>query len=90
MFITMVFHHPKPEHREQFLQFMHTIEEGMAGTPGLVSIESFQDLDANRLVAIGRWESREAATAGIPRLLAIGGRDPAWSAKDDELFRLQG
>jgi hypothetical protein len=88
LFITMVFHHPKPSHREDFLAFMHQIEQEMAGTPGLVSIESFRDLDSDRLVAIGRWESPEDATAGIPRLLTIGGRDPGWTDQPDEVFRL--
>jgi heme-degrading monooxygenase HmoA len=88
MFITMAVHHPKPEHTDDFLAFMKTIERGMEGTPGLISIESFRDVDADRLVAIGRWESAEAAAAGVQRLLSIGGRDPEWSQSPDELFRL--
>ena len=88
MFLTIAVHHPKPEHVDDFVAFMKTIEREMEGTPGLLSIESFRDVEAPRLVAIGRWESPEAATAGIPRLLAIGGRDPAWSAAPDDLFPL--
>ena len=61
MYVTMVFHHPTPEHREA----------------------------ADRLVAIRRWASEAAATEGIPRLLAVGGRDPAWTDRPDELFRLE-
>jgi len=89
MFITMAVHHPKPEHVEDFLGFMKKIEEAMDGTPGLVSIESFRDVDVPaRLVAIGRWESPEAAADGVPRLMSVGGREDSWSAKPDELFRL--
>ena len=84
----MAIHHPKPEHVDDFLDFMKRIERGMEGTPGLVSLDSFRDLDGPRLVAIGRWESPEAAAEGIPRLLSIGGREESWSAAPDELFRL--
>lgn len=88
MFLTLAVHHPKPEHVEDFVAFMKTIEREMEGTPGLHSIESFREGDGARLVAIGRWESPQAAAEGVPRLLAIGGRDPEWSAAPDELFQL--
>ena len=89
MFITMAVHHPKPEHVEDFLAFMKKVEAALEGTPGLISIESFRDVDApSRLVAVGRWESADAAAEGVPRLMAVGGRDEGWSAQPDELFRL--
>jgi quinol monooxygenase YgiN len=90
MFLTLAVHHPKPEHVDDFLAFMKRVEVEMKNTPGLLSIESFRDVDAPRLVAIGRWESAEAAAAGVPRLLGIGGREDAWSAAPDEVFRLAG
>ena len=89
MFVTMVFHHPSPEHTADFAAFMRTIEEGMAGTDGLVSLESYRDTVNDQLVAIGRWESAEHAMAGVPKLMAIGGRDPSWTVRDDEVFQLQ-
>ncbi len=88
MFLTVAVHHPRPEHVEDPLSFMKKIERGMEGTPGLISFESFRDVDETRLVAIGRWESAEAAASGVPRLLAIGGREETWSEGPDELFRL--
>ncbi len=88
MFVTLAVHHPKPEHTNDFVAFMKKIEEAMEGSPGLLSIESFRDVDAPRLVAIGRWESPEAAAAGIPRLLAVGGRREEWSQQLDDVFRL--
>lgn len=88
MFLTLAVHHPKPEHLEDFVAFMKRIEAAMEGTPGLVSLKSFRDADGARLVAIGRWDSPEAFAEGLPRLLAVGGRDPSWSAMPDELFQL--
>ena len=84
----MVFHHPKTEHRDDFLGFMNQVAARMQGTPGLLSIESFRELDSDRLVAIGRWDTPEDAAAGIPRLMAIGGRDPSWTDEPDEILRL--
>ena len=89
MFVTIAHHYPRPEHVETFVAFMADIEEGMAGTPGLVSLESFRDVAQTRLVAIGRWESPEAAQAGVSRLMTIGARDPEWSARPDEVMQLQ-
>lgn len=87
MYATIAIHHVRPAHADAFRAFLGRIEDGMAGTPGLVSLESYEDPRTGDLVAVGRWESAEAAQAGVPRLLAIGGRDPEWSsASDDVLF----
>ncbi len=88
MFVTMVFHHPLPEHRAEFLAFMHRIEAAMSGTEGLASLESYEDTASDRLVAIGRWDSADAAQAGVPRLMAIGGRNPEWTDQPDEVLQL--
>jgi heme-degrading monooxygenase HmoA len=89
MFVTMVFHHPVPDHVADFASFMRTIEDGMAGTDGLLSLESYRDTVNEQLVAIGRWESAEHAMAGIPRLMSIGGRDPSWTVHEDQVFQLE-
>ena len=88
MFVTMAFHYPKPEHVDDFAAFMARIEARMAGTGGLVSLESYRDVTGGRLVAIGRWESADAASRGVERLLALGGRDPHWSRHPDDVFQL--
>jgi quinol monooxygenase YgiN len=89
VFVTMVFHHPLPEHRADFLAFMQRVEEGMRGTEGLLSLESYEDTAReDRLVAIGRWDSAASAQAGVARLMGIGGRDPRWTAEPDEVFQL--
>ena len=88
MHVAIAIHHPKPEHVQDFLDFMATVEAAMEGTPGLLSFESWRELSGGRLVGMSRWESPEAFTAALPRILGIGGRDPAWSARPDELLRL--
>ena len=89
VFLAVAHHYPRPEHLEAFVVVMCDVEAGMAGTPGLISIESFRDVVETRLVAIGRWESPAAAQVGVPRLMSIGERDPEWSARPDEVFPLE-
>jgi heme-degrading monooxygenase HmoA len=88
MFVTLAVHHPEPEHLDDFAGFMKKIQREMEGTPGLLGIDVLRDVDADRLVAIGRWESPEAAAAGVPKLVSVGGREERWSQAPDELFRL--
>ena len=88
MFVTLAFHHPRPEHLEDFAAFMKRIEAGMQGTDGLLSIESYRDAGSGDLVAIGRWHSAEQAQAGVPKLLAIGGRVADWTDRPDDLYQL--
>ena len=54
MFTAIAIHHPKPEHTEDFLRFMARVEGGMQSAPGLVSIESWCELNGGRLFAISR------------------------------------
>jgi len=89
IFAAIAIHHPKPEHSEDFLAFMARVEAGMRGAPGLIDIASWRELNGGRLVAMSRWESQEAFTAALPRLLAIGGPDTAtWRARPDDVLRL--
>jgi hypothetical protein len=87
MFVTMAFHYPRAEYLADFIAFMNRIEQGMKGTDGLVSLESYRDPAKDCLVAIGRWQSPEHAQAGVPKLMAIGGRKPEWTVQPDDLHR---
>lgn len=88
MFVTLAFHHPRSEHLDDFAAFMKRVEDGMRGTDGLLSLESFRDSGSGDLVAIGRWQSAEHAQAGVPKLRAIGGRETDWTERQDDLYRL--
>ena len=90
MFVTMVFHHPRPEHHGAFRAFMSEIITGMAGTEGLVSFESYLNPADSTLVALARWESADDAQAGIPKLMSISHRRPEWTDLPDEMFQLAG
>lgn len=88
MFVTMVFHHPRPEHADDFARFMLRLQQEMAGTPGLLSMESYRNPATDALVALARWSSPTDAQAGVARLMAIGGRREEWTAEPDEIFQL--
>lgn len=88
MYLTIAFHYPHPEHTDEFLAFMGRVGEAMRDTPGLLSIEGGRH-DATRLIAVGRWESRAAFEAALPKLMSVPGRLPEWSARDDEVFFLE-
>jgi heme-degrading monooxygenase HmoA len=66
VFLAVAHHYPRPEHLGAVVVVMCDVETGMAGTPGLISIESFRKVVETRLPAISRWESPEAAQAGVP------------------------
>ncbi|GII55728.1 hypothetical protein Pth03_41170 [Planotetraspora thailandica] len=92
MFAIVVHHYAEPEHVEEFKAFCRKISDGMQGTEGMLSIEGYHDRDNERLTILSRWQSPEAAKAGVARLTTIaqevGGRDAAWSWRDDEVMRL--
>ena len=88
MFVTLAIHHPRPESVEDFLAFTRRIEDAMQGTPGLLSLETFRDVQEPRLVALGRWESPNAAVAGVGRLMAVEGRQAEWSTRPDDVMQL--
>jgi heme-degrading monooxygenase HmoA len=90
VFVTLAFHHPHPEHLDDFAAFRERVEDGMRGTDGLLSLESFRDAGSDDLVAIARWESAEHARVGVQKLLSVGGRAADWSERRDDLYRLIG
>ena len=93
MFAIVVHHYPRDEHLDAFRSFCVRVGDELRDrTPGLLSIEGFDDPDGSCLTIVSRWESREAAEAGVVRLVEVanrvGPRDPAWSLRPDEVARL--
>ncbi len=93
MFAIIVHHYPTAEHLDAFRSFCVRVGDELRDrTAGLVSIEGFDDSQSARLTIVSRWESREAAEAGVARLVEaaarVGPRDPAWSLRPDEIARI--
>ncbi|MBV9689950.1 MAG: antibiotic biosynthesis monooxygenase [Ktedonobacteraceae bacterium] len=88
MFVVVTIHYPVLGCKNALFTYMKRVEQEMQDTPGLFSIEGFQDMHENRLVAISRWQSQEAFQDSLPKMFAIGGRDDEWFARPNEVFNL--
>ena len=86
MFQALVLHHAVPEHRADFVAFMHRVMDAVRDAPGLLEFTAW-DAQAGPLVAISRWQSAEAFEQALPTILAFASeRRPEWSDRDDDLF----
>ncbi len=91
MFTHMAIHHPKPEHRAAVLASMGRVDAAATGSPGLIRINAWSEVDGIRLVGIAMWESRAAFEAAAPRMFAAVADDPfeVWSTAPAENFYLE-
>jgi heme-degrading monooxygenase HmoA len=64
-FVFMVFHWPKPEHRDVLAQSMREMRAALRRTPGCVDVDPpyLVDHEGECLVGISKWESEEAFLA---------------------------
>jgi quinol monooxygenase YgiN len=87
MFQAIAFHHPRPEHVEAFVAFMHRVIEHVGPAPGLIDFHGFRDTNGERLMGVSRWESEQAFHAALPTIMEMGAeRREEWSAAPDELL----
>lgn len=89
-FIFMVYHYPKPEHRQDLLKGMEEMRDIMAQHPGFIDAGPWEELDSERIVGISTWESQEAFIAATPP----GFGQPSdtvhdWETKPRQKFHLQ-
>jgi heme-degrading monooxygenase HmoA len=65
-YIFMAVHYPEPEASAEVYARMSGMAESMAGTPGLLEIGPWLDLDDQRVIGLSRWESKEAFEKAMP------------------------
>jgi uncharacterized protein len=66
----LLFHYPKPEHLEEFLEAMGTVSDAIAAVPGCIDVGIWREPGTGAVVAVSRWTSPEAFAAGRRRLNA--------------------
>jgi len=89
MFVTVAIHHPKREHADEFLAFMHRVQDMVADAPGLIEFRSWRDTSSDRLVGMARWESEDAFRAALPQVMSLShDRKDEWSERPDDLLTL--
>src|SRR5262249_14408380 len=90
MFVHLSIHHPKPGAEAALIDSMHRFGAAIKGAPGLISVSTLQDKDANVLVGLALWESREAMMASIHLARAATENDPfdEWEEGEVTGYRL--
>jgi heme-degrading monooxygenase HmoA len=69
-------HRPQPEYRAELLASMRRVDAAAAGTPGLIRINGWSEIDGGRLVGISMWESMDAFRAASDDIFAVVANDP--------------
>lgn len=89
MLLTIAHHYPRREHVGAFLAFRAEIDTGMAGNtcpgqPRVVPRCGGAPPGGDRSLGV-----RRGSSGGGPRLMSIGEPGPEWSARPDEVLRLE-
>ena len=91
MFITLGIHYVKPEHVDDLLAAMRSINEAAHGAPGLLKIGAWRDILTGRVVGVSIWESREAFEAAQQRIFAATADLPfdEWEERPRDVLLLE-
>ncbi len=90
-FVFMAFHYPKPEYRDVLLRGMAELRPVMATVPGFIEGGPWREEGNERIVAISKWESKQAFLAAWPAIAAAIADVPfdEWEFREQELFHLE-
>ena len=90
MYSHLSIHHPKPGRRDELIASMHRYGAAIADAPGLVSVHTLHDPEADVLVGLAVWESEEAFRASVDLARAAVENDPfdEWEAEPVVGYRL--
>lgn len=88
--VAIAIHHPKPDHRDEWIAIMRQAGEGSAGIPGLLgSIAGYAEVNGGRLVGVSYWESGDALTAGVAGIKKLSDQaDSAWGERPTDILVL--
>ena len=88
-FAALAIHHPRPEHRDEWIEVMRQIRSG-AAPPGLIHRTGYADTKGGRLVGLSRWEFREALDAVIGAAIAgAAALDAIWADQPTDVLVLE-
>ncbi len=92
MYRHLSIHHPKPGRRGELIASMHRYGAAIADAPGLVSVHTLHDPDADVLIGLAVWESEEAFRDSVHLARAAVADDPFddWEAEPVVGYRLTG
>jgi hypothetical protein len=90
LFTQLSIHHPQPGRRDELIASMHRFGAAIAGAPGLISVHTLHDPEADVLVGLAIWQSEEAFRASAHLGGAAVADDPfdEWEAGPVAGYRL--
>jgi len=89
MFVAIAVHHARPEHVDDFADYMRRVRDAVGDPPGLVDFHGYRDAGTSRLVGLSRWETEEAFQAALPLIGALRDeRREEWSERPDDVLML--
>ncbi len=87
MFQAIAIHYAKPEHVDEFVDFMHRVIAKVGDAPGLIEFTGFRAAQGSTLWGFSRWESAEDFQNALPLISSLSAeRREEWSEKPDDLF----
>ncbi|HZV75862.1 MAG TPA: antibiotic biosynthesis monooxygenase [Conexibacter sp.] len=88
--VAIAIHHPRPEHRDEWLEIMRQAGQASANLPGLIGpIAGYREADGARLVGVSHWESMDALRAGIAGIKQQSQQaDHAWGRQPTDVLVL--
>lgn len=89
MYIFLAVHYPADGQAGETRRSMVRMAQAMAGTPGLLEIGPWAELDGSRVVGISRWESKAAFDAAMPGSGVPGDVIHPGERKPREYFHLE-
>jgi heme-degrading monooxygenase HmoA len=71
-FAIVAFHFPKPEHRSEMIRRVRAAADVMAGQPGCIEAECWEETETGAIVTTGKWATQEALTAAFHAVAEAG------------------
>jgi heme-degrading monooxygenase HmoA len=89
-FAALAIHHPRPEHRQEWIEVMREAKRASEGAPGRLDMTNYADTKTGRLVGLSRWESLEALQAILPAAMAGASHyDELWGEQPSDVLVLE-
>ncbi|HST89102.1 MAG TPA: hypothetical protein VLJ14_12050 [Ktedonobacterales bacterium] len=91
-YLFMAFHYPRPEYRNDLLEWIQRVGAALRAQPGLLELADFDDPANGRIVAVSIWDSAEHFRTGRERGMAsLNAEAPydLWERHPLEVFTLE-
>jgi len=89
-YAALAIHHPRPAHREEWIDVMRQVRAAASGVPGLIEATGYSETHSGRLVGLSRWESRKALDAVLPAAIERASEcDRLWADRPTDVLVLE-